>query len=54
MATRVIERTDVQEVREVQATGAGADDAPASPLPPFVRQVSNRDFPQGRRPGSDG
>jgi hypothetical protein len=50
MSTRFIERTDVEDVREIQA--AAAEEVPASPLPPFARQVSNREFPQGRRPGS--
>jgi hypothetical protein len=48
MSTRFVERIDVADVRELERTAA------ESPLPPFARQVSNRDFPQGRRPGSDG
>jgi hypothetical protein len=51
---RVIERIDVEEVRKLQPSAPGADELPESPLPPFARQVSNRDFPQGRRPGGDG
>jgi hypothetical protein len=47
---RLVERVDVSGVREVGAAPAGA---PRSPLPPFMRQVSNREFPQGRRPASD-
>jgi hypothetical protein len=54
MSTRFIERIDVEDVREIQRTASGAEEVPESPLPPFARQVSNRDFPQGRRPGSDG
>jgi hypothetical protein len=54
MSTRVVERIDVESVREIQWTAPGADAAPESPLPPFARQVSNRDFPRGRRPGDDG
>ena len=49
MATRFIERIGVEDVREIQP-----EEVPASPLPPFARQVSNRAFPHGRRPGSDG
>jgi len=52
-STRLIERTDVEDVREIQREPAGAEAVPESPLPPFARQVSNRAFPQGRRPGSD-
>jgi hypothetical protein len=50
-STRLI---DVENVREIERTAAGVEVAPESPLPPFARQVSNRAFPQGRRPGSDG
>jgi hypothetical protein len=53
MSTRLIERIDVEDVRELQREPAG-EKAPESPLPPFARQVSNRAFPEGRRPGSDG
>ena len=53
-STRVIERIGVEGVREVQWTAAGAETAPASPLPPFARQVSNRAFPPGRPPGDAG
>ena len=31
-----------------------AKEAAADPRPPFVRQVSNRAFPRGKRPESDG
>jgi hypothetical protein len=54
MSARFIERIDVEDVREIQRTAAGVEEVPESPLPPFARQVSNRAFPQGRRPGSDG
>ena len=53
MSTQVVERIDVESVREVEWPAPGADAVPESPLPPFARQVSNRDFPKGRRPGSD-
>jgi hypothetical protein len=39
-----IERVDVENVRE----------ADADPRPPFVRQVSNREFPTGRPPQGAG
>jgi hypothetical protein len=51
---RLVERIDVEGVREIQREPAAADTVPESPLPPFARQVSNRAFPTGRRPGSDG
>jgi hypothetical protein len=51
MSTRLIERVDVESVREIERMAAEA--VPESPLPPFARQVSNRAFPQGRRPGGD-
>ncbi len=54
MSTRFIERTDVESVREVEPTAAAADAVPESPPPSFTRPVSNRVFPQGRRPESDG
>jgi hypothetical protein len=50
---RLVERMDVEGVREIQREPAGVDNVPESPLPPFARQVSNRAFPAGRRPGSD-
>ena len=53
-STRVIERIDVEDVREIQRAAAGVEELPASPHPPFARPVSNRALPQGRRPGSDG
>jgi hypothetical protein len=53
-STRLIERIDVERVREIGRPAAGAEAPPESPLPPFARQVSNRVFPPGRRPGSDG
>ena len=53
MSTRLIERIHVEDVREIEHTASGGDAAPASPLPPFQRQVSNRAYPQGRRPGND-
>ena len=52
MSTRLIERIDVEDVRTIERTPAGGEAAPESPLPPFARQVSNRAFPPGRRPGS--
>jgi hypothetical protein len=54
MSSRLIERVDVEDVREIPREPAGVEQVPASPLAPFVRQVSNRTFPEGRRPGSDG
>jgi hypothetical protein len=54
MSLRIIERIDVEDVREIQWAAVGADAAPENPLPPFARQVSNRVFPKGRRPGDDG
>jgi hypothetical protein len=51
---RFIERIDVEGVREIQREATGVDELAESPLPPFARQVSNRVFPAGRRPGSDG
>jgi hypothetical protein len=54
MSMRLIERIDVEAVREIEREPAGVDEAPASPLPPFARQVSTRAFPPGRRPGNDG
>ena len=53
MSTRLIERTGVEAVRQVQPEPVGEEAAPGSPLPPFARQVSNRAFPEGRRPGRD-
>ncbi len=52
-STRLIERIDVESVREIRWQQAGAEEASESPLPPFARQVSNRDFPRGRRPESE-
>lgn len=54
MSTRLAERIDVEAVREIQREPADGEKVPESPLPPFARQVSNRAFPEGRRPGSDG
>jgi hypothetical protein len=42
-----IERTGVESVREL---GAEPPAVSADPRAPFARQVSNREFPQGRRP----
>ncbi|MDP9256250.1 MAG: hypothetical protein M3Q31_06830 [Actinomycetota bacterium] len=53
-SSRLIERIDVEDVREIQREPPGLDQVPESPLPPFPRQVSNRAFPEGRRPGSSG
>ena len=52
-STRLIERVDVEDVRELRREPADGETPPESPLPPFARQVSNRAFPEGRRPGSD-
>jgi hypothetical protein len=54
MSSRLIERVDVEDVREIPREPAGVEQVPASPLAPFARQVSNRAFPEGRRPASDG
>jgi hypothetical protein len=54
MSTRLIERIDVEDVREIPREPFGVDTVPESPLPPFARQVSNRAFPEGRRRGTDG
>jgi hypothetical protein len=54
MSSRLIERIDVEDVREIQRESASVDKVPENPLSPFARQVSNRAFPEGRRPGSDG
>jgi hypothetical protein len=51
MSLRSIERIDVADVREIEKEAGGAEAAPGNPLPPFARQVSNRAFPKGRRPG---
>jgi hypothetical protein len=53
LSTRLIERTDVEGVRELHREPPGVERAPESALPPFARQVSNRVFPQGRRPDPD-
>jgi hypothetical protein len=53
-STRLVERIDVERVRVLQRGPAAVDKPPESPLPPFARQIPNRAFPQGRRPGSDG
>jgi hypothetical protein len=52
MSTRLITRTDVASVRELPREPAGGE-PDGNPLPPFARQVSNRDFPKGRRPGDE-
>jgi hypothetical protein len=52
MSSRLIERIEVDDVREIQREPPGVDTAPESPLPPFAQQVSNRSFPAGRRPES--
>jgi hypothetical protein len=52
-APRLIERRDVEDVRELHAETPRADAEAETPLPPFVRQVSNRVFPAGRRPDGD-
>jgi hypothetical protein len=54
MSTRIIERIDVEDVREIQREPATMEQVRESPLPPVARQVSNRAFPQGNRPGTDG
>jgi hypothetical protein len=50
---RLIERIDVESVREIVPDPAGVERAPQTPLPPFARQVSNRAFPKGRAPETD-
>ena len=50
-SVQIVERVGVEDVREIRPATTGAEDVPASPLPPFARQVSNRAFPPGRRPG---
>jgi hypothetical protein len=52
MSTRLITRTDVASVRELRREAADGE-PDGNPLPPFARQVSNRDFPKGRRPGDE-
>ena len=52
-STRLIQRIDVENVHEFRLEPAGPEKVPESPLPPFRRQVSNRVFPEGRRPESD-
>jgi hypothetical protein len=43
-----------EEDARTDGVPAGGEKPPADPRPPFARQVSNRVFPAGRRPGSDG
>lgn len=48
-SSQLIERFDVEAVRDLLREPGGVEKAPDSPLPPFARQVSNRAFPQARR-----
>jgi hypothetical protein len=52
-STRMVERIDVECVREIHREPADVEEAAKNPLPPYARQVSNRAFPPGRRPESD-